>query len=79
MATMDEALKKLLERLAVNLKKYRIARGISQHELSRRSGVSCCIINWMEAGKRYNITLKTLVRLAEALGVKFAELFHGQG
>jgi len=68
----------VFERISHNLKKYRIARGISQHELSRQSKVSCCIINWMEAGSRKNITVKTLERLATSLNIKITDFFHGK-
>lgn len=65
---------KLIERIGQNLKKARIDKELSQHELSRRSGVSLSIINWIECGKRDNITIKTLERILKILEVPFDNL-----
>ena len=66
-----------LEKIASNLKKYRVKRGLSQHELSRQSEVSCCIINWLEAGKRDNVTIHTLEQLCKPLNIQLVDLLHG--
>ena len=67
-----------MEKIAHNLKKYRLARNISQHELSRQSGVSNCILNWIESGKRDNVTINTLERIAKPLNIKLLDLLHGK-
>jgi len=67
-----------IEKIARNLKGYRMKREMSQHQLSRQSGVSCCLINWLESGKRKNVTTKTLDRLGEALGMQITDFFHGK-
>lgn len=71
---MEPAMKKI----AFNLKKFRLARGISQHELSRQSGVSNCILNWLENEKRDNVTVNTLERLTKPLNVKLTDFFNGK-
>ena len=45
----------------------RIRSGISQEELARRSGISQADICKLESGK-HNTTVKTLKRLAAAMG-----------
>lgn len=56
----------LLESLIGKLRAYRIFFGISQRELSRKSGVTQNIISRMENGT-YTPKLQTLVKLLSAL------------
>lgn len=55
------------------LKAVREAKGLSQYELAKRSGISRTMIHHMENGKR-NPTLITSYALASALGLNFSEL-----
>lgn len=55
------------------LKVARVALGISQYELAKRSGISRTMIHNMESGKR-NPTLITAHALAHALDVDFSKL-----
>lgn len=57
----------------INLKKIREAKGLSQAELSRRSGVSQSYISEVEKGIK-NVRVQILIQLAEALECHFVEL-----
>lgn len=61
--------------MALNLRAVREARGITQSDLSRRSGISRQTIIALENDEEYNATSKTLVALADALGVTVQDLF----
>jgi DNA-binding XRE family transcriptional regulator len=63
---VDEALSEL--RLAQDLVALREKRGFTQAELARRLGVSQPAIAKIESGRAANLQLKTLVRIATALG-----------
>ena len=51
------------------LKKFRTRLGISQAELSRRSGVRAALISELEGGKKLETQTRILQRLARVLGV----------
>jgi transcriptional regulator with XRE-family HTH domain len=59
----------------IGLKWWRRARGLTQEELSQRSGVSRETISRIETGKHLEPEVITLVKLAEALDVHVFELF----
>ena len=61
--------------MANNLKKIREAQGLSQSELSKRSGVSRPTIIKIETEDEPNVKAKTLVALADALGCSVTEIF----
>ena len=61
--------------MALNLKAVREAHGITQSDLSRRSGISRQTIIALENDEMYNATSKTIVALADALGVTVQDLF----
>ncbi|MDO4291536.1 MAG: helix-turn-helix transcriptional regulator [Eggerthellaceae bacterium] len=56
----------------------RVARGLSQAELSALSGVERSYLASIERGMR-NVTLSNIEKLARALDVTLAELFEGVG
>lgn len=56
------------ESIISNIREYRIAYGISQRELSRRTGVTQNIISRMESGLTIP-HLSTLMKLLEALNL----------
>jgi DNA-binding Xre family transcriptional regulator len=56
--------------LAQRVAEMRDAMHLSQRALSKRLGVSQQFISQLETGKGNNMTLDTLIRLAEALGCK---------
>lgn len=51
-----------------NIKKYRIAKRLTQEQLSEKSDISCDYLSEIERGKRYP-SMKRLDMIAEALGV----------
>ena len=51
------------------IKNYRIENGMSQSDLSKRSGIVQPDISAIEKGKK-NITIETLLRLCKVLGIK---------
>ena len=58
-----------------NLKKYREAAGLSQADLSEKSGVARTIISFLETEKDYNVKINTLIALANALGDSVENIF----
>lgn len=58
------------------IRRARLAAGVSQEELSFRAGLHRTYISDVERGNR-NVTVKTLVAIARALGIKPAELLGG--
>lgn len=57
-----------------HLKKERLKKGITQIELSEKSGVKQSIISNIETGDTKNPRLDTALRLAAALGCKLDDL-----
>jgi len=62
--------------IVVRLRELRIARGLSQQELSERAGVRQAAISEIESGKRRRVDLEVLDRLCVALGVQPGELLE---
>lgn len=60
-------------RLAHNLRHWRVARGLSQEELSARAELSQTFLSQIENGSR-NVSLDKIEKLAEALDIDVAEL-----
>jgi len=61
--------------MAAKLKALREQRGLTQEQLSERSGVSRTYLARLETG-RQDPTLSTLEKLAKALGVKVGRLLE---
>lgn len=59
--------------VGVNVRRYRLAAGISQEELAARIGVDQGYVSGLEAGRR-NPTIKTIEGVAKALRTTPAEL-----
>ena len=57
------------------LKEAREAKGMSQEELSRESGVARTIISYIETKKNIDVKLSTLSSLANALEEKVSDIF----
>ncbi|NTW28903.1 MAG: helix-turn-helix transcriptional regulator [Coriobacteriia bacterium] len=55
------------------LRELRLERGLSQEQLGELSGLDRTYISSAEAGRR-NVSLKTICKLAEALGVEAGTL-----
>lgn len=58
-----------------NVKRLRIAAGISQAKLAERMGVDRAYVSGLELGQR-NPTVVTLWHVGEALGVKLRSFFE---
>ena len=59
---------------ALRIRECRLAAGLTQAEAARRSGIHRVTWNQMERGHHTNLTLKTAIRIAGALGVTLDEL-----
>ncbi len=60
----------------INLKQMRLAAGLTQHELERRSGVYQCQISRIETGLVKNPRVETAAKLASALGCTVGDLLR---
>lgn len=67
----------LQRRLGVNLRAERLARGLSQEAFADVLGVHRTYMGGLERGER-NVTLQTIERLAQRLGVDAARLLVGR-
>jgi transcriptional regulator with XRE-family HTH domain len=68
---MSEDVRRMVGR---NVRRLRIAAGLSQAQLAVRMGVDRAYVSGLELGQR-NPTILTLWHLAQALGVKLVPLF----
>ena len=57
------------------LKEVREAKKMSQEKLAELSGISRQTICKLEADPKLNVTVDTISKLAEALAVKFEDIF----
>lgn len=65
----------VLQHVSFNVRRLRHAANMSQTALSEKSGVSRRMLVAIEAGEK-NVSLATLDRVAEALGVAFSDLIQ---
>jgi transcriptional regulator with XRE-family HTH domain len=63
--------------LAANLRRLRLKLRLSQEAFADRCGIHRTYVGAIERGER-NVTLATLRKLAEALGVRAADLIRGR-
>jgi transcriptional regulator with XRE-family HTH domain len=61
--------------MGYRIREIRESKGITQTELSERSGVARATIWRLESGEEEVTTSKTLLKIAEVLGVTVGELF----
>ena len=64
--------------MGYRVKECRDEIGISQEELSKRSGVSRTIISGLESGSITVTTTETLLKIARALDRKVSDIFFEQ-
>jgi transcriptional regulator with XRE-family HTH domain len=57
-----------IQRFAKNMRKLREAKGMSQGDVHRATGIDRAYISNLEAGKQ-NPTLETIAKIAEALDI----------
>ena len=67
-------LEEIKRNLALNLKKARLSKGIAQEKLAFEANVDRTVVSKIERGVT-NPSLEILLRLANNLDIKFAELF----
>ena len=72
---LDKERNERRESMGFKVKEVRLAKNISQDELSKASGVSRQTISDLERGEVVNTTTATLAKLAEALGCKVGDIF----
>ena len=63
----------------IRLKEYRTGLGITQVELSMKSGVPQSVITGIETGSAKNPTIGTILKLAKALNCTVEELVQEDG
>ena len=66
----------LLSQIGLRILRRRQVLGLSQQELAEKLGIAQTNIGRIEHGKQ-NLTIRTLAKLADALGVTVAELIVG--
>lgn len=66
----------IVDRVAASLRAVRRARKLSQHDLGDLAGVTASAISQVERAER-GLSLATLLRLSQALGVTIDDLLHG--
>jgi DNA-binding XRE family transcriptional regulator len=62
--------------LSENIKKIRKKKGLSQDKLAKLADVTLTTLVKLESGANDNPTVKTIVKIAEALSVKIDDLVH---
>jgi len=60
-------------RFGANVRKVRLAKGISQEQLADLAGLHRTYVSSVERGER-NVTLQTIEKLAKALDISMAKL-----
>lgn len=68
----------IIQSVAQTVKRLRTARGLSQADLSRQSGVAKATLSQLEVGKA-NPTMETLFALARTLGVSLGTFLNEPG
>ena len=66
-------MEKELKQIGSNIRRIRLKKGLTQVELAYESGIEENTLNRIEKGKT-NPTMKTMLNIAKALGVKLTEL-----
>ncbi|MEN6459966.1 MAG: helix-turn-helix transcriptional regulator [Syntrophomonas sp.] len=64
--------------LGEQIREIRSALGWSQFRLAEKAGISQSVISDIESGRRNNPSIKTLWKIAKALGVSLSELLNIQ-
>lgn len=58
------------------IKEYRLKAGLTQEELSSKSGVNRTTISALESGNEINVSIKVLKKISECLKVKISDVFY---
>lgn len=65
---------KVLEKLGLNIKKYRLAQCFTQETLAEKIGIHPTYVGKLEGGKN-NPSVKMLFKITRALGITLSDLF----
>lgn len=65
----------VIRRLLARVRQIREARGLSQESFAERAGLKYKHYQSIEAGRKTDIRVSTLLKLAKACGVELSELF----
>ena len=65
---------RFLVKLGLNLKKYRLEKGLTQENLAEKVGIHPTYVGKLEGGKN-NPSTKMLYKITRALGIKLSDLF----
>ena len=60
--------------LSDNVKRFRLAKGLSQEKLAQEAGVTYSTLTKIEAGYNSNPKVQSLIRIAQALDVTVSDL-----
>ena len=71
-----EVVMAITEKVGQRIKQIRNKLGLSQEKLALKAEIDRTYLAGVEIGKR-NISLKSLEKIVEALGVSFEDLFKG--
>lgn len=63
------------KRLLMRIRQLREAHGLTQESFAERAGLAYKHYQQVEAGRKYDLRLSTLIKIAEGLGLKLSELF----
>ena len=61
-------------RLLARIKQLREAKGLTQESFAEKAGLAYKYYQHVEAGRRRDIRLSTLIKMADGLGLKLSEL-----
>ena len=65
--------------MGFKIKEYRQKIGMSQQELSEKSGVSRTIISGLESGRITVTSTGTLLKIANAMNAEVGDIFYTRG
>lgn len=64
--------------MGYKLKEAREEARMTQEELERKSGISRATICALESGREKNVTVQTLLKIADALGKRITDIFFDE-
>jgi len=78
MSTMtDEEIAEAMRTIGANVKRIRMEKGLTQAEVAERAGISVSTLRRVEKGSSIRVRMRTLISVAEGLGVMPSEVVKG--
>lgn len=65
----------ITRRLMARVKQIRLAHGLTQEQFAERAGLDYKYYQHVEAGRKPNLGLETLIKLAKGCGLELRQLF----